>query len=65
MATASGSGKRQFCAWCGEDLGTYPSTYGVTESCGKAECEREIAAEERGREEDRAERAAADGYERY
>ena len=51
----AGLPKKQHCAYCGEYLGEYPSTYGVAESCGSAECEREL----------RAERAREDRYGRY
>ncbi len=57
--------KRQHCEWCGEFLGEYPSTYGVPESCGSAECEREIRQMEREREAEIEERAREDGFERY
>lgn len=57
--------KRQHCEYCGEYLGEYPSTYGVHESCGAIECEREIRSMEREAEAEREERAREDGYERY
>lgn len=57
--------KRQHCAWCGEFLGEYASTYGVVESCGSPTCEREIRNMEREEEAEREDRASSDDFERY
>lgn len=34
--------RMQFCAWCGEELGTYEQLGQPRDTCGKIECEREM-----------------------
>ena len=67
MTEANVKPRRAFCSWCGEDLG--PAAPGSSsrdlESCGQAECNREVRGMARERDDDARERAEADGYSRY
>ena len=56
--------KTTTCDWCGEEMGFEHDTR-EPEACGKRECQREVRAMYRQEDEDRAERAREDNYERY
>ena len=55
--------KMRYCAYCAEELGV--SDYSDPESCGKAECEREVAGMYRQEREEAQYAAEQDNYERY
>lgn len=56
--------RMQYCAFCGEQLGIFES-WGEPESCGNAECDREIRYMLQSQESERRERAESDHYDRY
>jgi hypothetical protein len=56
--------RERFCCWCGESLG-FPDYYERSDTCGEPECDRQARSMEREAEEERADRAREDGYERY
>lgn len=55
----------QHCFNCGKELGAYVAYYGDIQSCGERECEKAANDMHRELQEDRAERAREDDYERY
>lgn len=57
--------KKQFCFYCGEDLGVYDSFGSRLETCGKRECEREASYEEQSERDQAAWDAQQDDYARY
>lgn len=57
--------KMQHCFNCGKELGAYVAYYGDIQSCGERECEKAANDMHRELQEDRAERAREDDYERY
>jgi len=57
--------KRVHCAWCGEDLGESVSCFNELESCGAAECDREVRGMERAAREEAQENAREDDWGRY
>jgi len=52
--------KMQYCSWCGEELGIYVQPYPYQDTCGRSECNREMAASMRAEAEDRAQKAYDD-----
>ena len=60
-----GPAKMQHCFNCGAELGVYEKYYGDLDTCGERECEQAAREAWQGAEEDRAERAREDRYERY
>ena len=57
--------KRIYCAWCGEFLYEGDSDPRDYESCGNAECNREVNGMHRQDREEAAYEAERDDYERY
>lgn len=53
------------CAWCGDCVGDGENNRFEPESCGKLECQREVRRMYKQMQEERAERAFGDNYERY
>jgi hypothetical protein len=54
-----------YCAGCGEDMGGGKGSNREPESCGRAECNREVRDIYREIADDARERAEMDDYERY
>ena len=57
--------KIQHCFNCGEECGVFRAVPGDLVTCGKRECEREAANEERQQESDAFEAAREDHFDRY
>lgn len=57
--------KMKYCAYCGDELGMTESWDREPESCGKLECQREVAHMYRAERDERREAAEADDFGRY
>ena len=57
--------EKQYCAWCGEYLGTYAGTYGVPECCGNPVCMRRLRRIMEENDATAHDKACEDNFDRY